>query len=1312
MKLRLSRFLAAALLASLATAHAGEPITFGADLGNVMYVGDSITDGVSGGGVNAKSWRYAFFQVLADNGIAQNEEGYYQHTQSSKAITTAAYGGRTFENIHSAQASARSTQTVGDRTGRYDNTNIYNWLGQSTEKTGGGTYSGPAYSGEKAPDTFFVLLGTNDTLSEDGGHMSEDFYNRVLGTMYGYSDGSFDGKSGTFDKMYASMAKANPDAKVVVLEIPTWSPNHSNNNYASDFAYIARVNEKLHEWAATKGDNVMVVKADTGIVDVANTAKPGAAIPAMTIDGLHPSAQGELLMAGNVAKAMGYAGRTVGLDRADATTPNTDWGSIAAPLTVTSSAYTVEGATFDITDGCTVDFNAAYGNGGAGGWDNANAFTITVGDGAHTGTLSLTEAYVKWNDNTVLYSRDNSVVSADNLRIAYVNPSVTASDNVSAGYYVWLGDQLIGEGLTATTGDFNGIRLQSTGVNTTVSSLTWSDTAYSPTTTAYWNEKDAFKLEQSNPMPSHDNTPVPSTVDWSIATPASYDGSVKQDHYAVNSAGSGTATVSITITNAADQSWLGAKGGNNVFNGDINMEVKEGSYGSATVFGVVNGNTANGNVTVELNSSTAVYSSFTRTNAASLIGGYKGSITGTFTGVVNKGTLQNGIIGGFHTKDNGNHIGAVNLVVNGGTVGGNVYGGSIVDAAIDKDISITMTGGQVNGSIIGSGTAGTVGGDINIRITGGIINGDVIGSQAGATVKGTTSVTVESYMPFITGNITADKVVLKDVSATPYPDGFDKYAGTVTATDTVTLDNYRVENAPVSVVAKNLALVNGSKASLNSATLTGNGSINLTAGTELSAKGITCSGATRLTGAGTLAVTGVPANLTLDSAWSGTVRVSDANVQNLEFDKLAQGDSILELNGFSGWSKNWNGSNTQNIKLTDSDSNVAWENGAYSRDPYEGVYSGDWSGEGTLVMYANNGGSRHTSATFTGDISEWTGRLLFRTNNASSDLALKFGGKVDEVNAEIGFFGTGGIINMTVESDVTFTKNVNVTSLTVAQGKTVKFEAGFTSQDEFKLNPDTSIVQSDVTTQEVAFSADDGGVKVTNTGVQAAAYSTGNAYMLVHADTLSKKGTGDVTVNNQLEILNVVNTTGGKLTLSADEVLELHDMTLTGQNAAVEVLDRNKVGQEAKVGIGGTLTAGGATLLANLELQDGATLDVDGKTMTLGSQLTLGKNLYLDAATMKAMDALEVGQTHYIIRNYKGTNISYTENYDGAWYGSLFNRVSDETDNAYRLTGDYTIVATPNEVGFYKVSMTPEPTTGTLSVLALCALAARRRKHN
>ena len=256
----------------------------------------------------------------------------------------------------------------------------------------------------------------------------------------------------------------------------------------------------------------------------------------------------------------------------------------------------------------------------------------------------------------------------------------------------------------------------------------------------------------------------------------------------------------------------------------------------------------------------------------------------------------------------------------------------------------------------------------------------------------------------------------------------------------------------------------------------------------------------------------------------------------------------------------------------------------------------------------------------------------------------------------------------------------------------------------------TATLVDGVTTQEVVFAADEGGVKVTNNGSQTAVYSTEDADMLVHADTLSKKGTGDVTVNNQLDILNVVNTTGGKLTLSADEVLELHDMTITGQTAAVEVLDREKVGQEAKVSIGGTLTAGGATLLANLELQDGATLDVAGQTMTLGSELTLGKNLYLDAATMQAMDAMEVGQTHYIIFDYQDRGITYTEDYNGAWYGSLFNRVSDETDNAYHLIGDYKIVATPTQVGFYKVSETPEPTTGTLSLLALCALAARRRR--
>ena len=1281
MKLRLSRFLAAALLASLATAHAGDPITFGADLGDVMYVGDSITHGV-----NAASWRWSMHKIFVDNGISYDENGFKSGNSSGGVGLDATYGGRAFENVHSAEASGDAFEIIGRAkrgSGHYGNSNIYNWLGVDKELTVRGSSTG-SYTGTVTDhvDTFLMLIGTNDLLSAHtndataiAGNASDDLVKDI-------SD------------IYGVMQQADPGSKLVLLSIPCWT-DHANNTSDAVHQAVVTANNKIQTWADSQ-TGVTYVDVNTGLIDVSSSKPfwgPRAFFNNPTSDGLHPNAQGEIIIAGNVARAMGYAGRTVGLDRADATTAKTDWGGIEAPLTVTSTALTVEGATFDITDGCTVDFNAAYGNGGTGGWDTANAFTITVGDGAHTGTLSLTEAYVKWGD-TLLYCRDNSVVSADNLRIAYVNPSVTASDNVSAGYYVWLGDQLIGEALTATTGDFNGIRLQSTGVNTTVSSLTWSDTAYAPTTTAYWNEAGAFKLVQSNPMPSHDNTPIPSGVDYSHATPLSGQTAITSQN-----AGqfSGTAVIELTRNGG----WFA------VCNATTTLDIKAEFNGRTSVNNLfaVQGGTTTGNILVDVKNATLNSGTYSGVTAA-LAGSFGGAnVTGCFSAYIENSTLNGDMVGG--AINGSGKIGSVNFIVNSGTVNGSIYGGSKTSGTVGN-VAITINGGTVTGSVNGGGTGGTVTGNADIRIRGGIIKGSV----NGGTVGGTSTVTVEGNLASIGGNISADKVVLKDVSATPYPDGFDKYAGTVTASDTVTLDNYRVENAPVNVVAKNLALVNGSKASLNSATLTGNGSINLTAGTELSAKSITCSGATRLTGAGTLAVTGVPANLTLDSAWSGTVRVSDANVQNLEFDKLAQGDSILELNGFSGWSKNWNGSNTQNIRLTDSGSNVAWENGAYSQNAYEGKYSGNWSGEGTLVMYANNSGTRHTSATFTGDISEWSGKLLFRTNNATSDLALKFGGKVDEVNAEIGFFGTGGIINMTVESDVTFTKDVNVTSLTVAQGKTATFQAGFTSEDEFKLNPTSSIVQPGVTTQEVAFSADDGGVKVTNTGVQAAAYSTGNAYMLVHADTLSKKGTGDVTVNNQLEILNVVNTTGGKLTLSADEVLELHDMTLTGQNAAVEVLDREKVGQEAKVSIGGTLTAGGATLLANLELQDGATLDVDGKTMTLGSQLTLGNNLYLDAATMQAMDALEVGQTHYIIRNYQGTNISYTENYDGTWYGSLFNRVSDETDNAYRLTGDYTIVATPNEVGFYKVSMTPEPTTGTLSVLALAALAARRRKRN
>lgn len=74
------------------------------------------------------------------------------------------YGGKIFQNIHSSAASARTYEIAGrangSNYGRFDGSNIKNWLGLSTEKTKGGSYAGQTFTGANKPDTFFLLSGT------------------------------------------------------------------------------------------------------------------------------------------------------------------------------------------------------------------------------------------------------------------------------------------------------------------------------------------------------------------------------------------------------------------------------------------------------------------------------------------------------------------------------------------------------------------------------------------------------------------------------------------------------------------------------------------------------------------------------------------------------------------------------------------------------------------------------------------------------------------------------------------------------------------------------------------------------------------------------------------------------------------------------------------------------------------------------------------------------------------------------------------------------------------------------------------------
>ena len=262
------------------------------------------------------------------------------------------------------------------------------------------------------------------------------------------------------------------------------------------------------------------------------------------------------------------------------------------------------------------------------------------------------------------------------------------------------------------------------------------------------------------------------------------------------------------------------------------------------------------------------------------------------------------------------------------------------------------------------------------------------------------------------------------------------------------------------------------------------------------------------------------------------------------------------------------------------------------------------------------------------------------------------------------------------------------------------------------------------------------GVSVTNNSGSAATYGgLDDATMAVEADALSSIANDEYVVNNQLSVSTVTHQGEGELTLAhvngdALNVVETDTAALILQGITATTLSELTIGGGASVGVytdatkategtvtidaAGVLTAGDSTLRANLVMEDDSTLLTGGvqKALHVGSELTMGSNISLDKATLQALDGLAVGNYFWLIDAAEGSELSYTGSYgEDAWFDSVFSRFASDGD--YELEGDFNIVFDSTDgFGLQKFSSVPEPMTGTLSLLALAALAARRRKHN
>lgn len=761
--------------------------TDGTSLGRILFMGDSITHGIADA-----TWRWQFFKILVDNGMEFEIGGPRSGEDAREPVNTsdfkagyASYGGVDFADLHYARSSGRTYNMLQNKSG-----------GASYEYDKGGTIDVNSASLLTNADTHFLLIGTNDLLSDSKttGAQYAATMQTLLGGTVTYDNNTYTwtagDSAGNMGQIADTVLKDDTDT-LYIFSIPTWGTGNSGHPERDTVAYDAvhQYNGLLKDWVEeynkTSEGTAYYVDINRGLLDVTKTQWIGCNAFFHSGDYLHPNEQGSLIIAGNLAQGMGLAGRTAGQHRLGI---EEFTGRTESPVTVTSStSYTLSDC-FGKGEAYTLSLDLTFGNGSTGGWSTTDSFTITSGNGTVGGTLSISEGFIKWGSKT-LFSLDMSQ-NTDTLRIAYVMEDM-ATSNTGGGYYVWLGDMLIGQALAVSSGDVavNGFTLSST-LGTTVNNLAYTTGSYAPTSDGLTSEENAYYAVPGEvDLDEVAGQPRGSGVDFSEATAPTFV--TAANIYAKGSSSISDGTI-IATTDKTVTGWYGAMGGSGVDHvGDIALQVTA-TEDTKNLFGVVNTGTVTGNVTLVVDTGDASVGSWTASNAGpSIVGGYCGSITGLFKAVLESGHT-NDIVGGFHTANNGNHIGAVEIVVNGGTVGGNIYGGSTTaNGLIDGDTHVWITGGTTEGNVYGGGTAGTIGGSTNVTISGGVIKGKVYGNNATDLLSG--NVTVESNRANIRGDIYADHVTLKDVADGGKEYGFGHYANTISA-NKLTLDNVTVKN--------------------------------------------------------------------------------------------------------------------------------------------------------------------------------------------------------------------------------------------------------------------------------------------------------------------------------------------------------------------------------------------------------------------------------------------------------------------------------------------------------------------------------------
>lgn len=211
-------------------------------------------------------------------------------------------------------------------------------------------------------------------------------------------------------------------------------------------------------------------------------------------------------------------------------------------------------------------------------------------------------------------------------------------------------------------------------------------------------------------------------------------------------------------------------------------------------------------------------------------------------------------------------------------------------------------------------------------------------------------------------------------------------------------------------------------------------------------------------------------------------------------------------------------------------------------------------------------------------------------------------------------------------------------------------------------------------------------------------------------------GTGTLTVNHGDNSLTDIYAMGGDIVVMNAVNLNLQELEVAaGMSLSAYVENVASADYEAKVSVSGKATLGlGATLNADLVIESGATLELGG-AVDMGSDLYLNSGTTLGGSLLTVLRTAEIGSRIDLFTGidslyFNGVKQGNLTLSDGISAEQYFSNLTDELNRYYYLTFDDSLAGAG--VLSIEVSniMVPEPTTVTLSLLALAGLAARRRR--